>query len=366
MDIFRTKIADISERVDQVLLSDTFPDTIRPDCLREAVRYYPLRGGKKMRPALLLWSCGLLGGDPEDALFAASAVEVNHNWTLVHDDIIDRDSTRRGADSQHVSFAGFAEKNLSLPENAARRFGANFAILTGDIQQAWSLHLMMRSVESGLQEKLVMFLCQRMLELGGRELVSGEALDILFAALPPEKTTRREILEMLRLKTGALFRFSVEAGGLIALARRNHGKDPAELLESEEVGALAKFAEHAGVAFQLKDDWLGLFGEEKNTGKPVGSDFCESKPTVMTAAALESLDKAGKERLIGFFGKNELSRSDIDDVKTIIEDCGAAHKILDEAREMTSQARSSLRIFPGSDCKRLLLQWLDFIVGRDM
>ena len=87
------QLRKIAESIDQLLAEDEFPFSIRPDYLAEAVRAYPVRGGKRLRPALLIWSCGLLGGDEAKALYPAAAVEVYHNWTLVHDDIIDRERT---------------------------------------------------------------------------------------------------------------------------------------------------------------------------------------------------------------------------------------------------------------------------------
>ena len=108
------QLRKIAESIDQLLAEDEFPFSIRPDYLAEAVRAYPVRGGKRLRPALLIWSCGLLGGDEAKALYPAAAVEVYHNWTLVHDDIIDRDDTRRGMPTAHVQLATELQKRFQL------------------------------------------------------------------------------------------------------------------------------------------------------------------------------------------------------------------------------------------------------------
>ena len=94
--VFKDELARVAAMVGNELNSDAFPEQVRPAVLGAAVRDYPCRGGKRLRPALVLWACELFGGSPERALPAAVALEIYHNWTLVHDDIIDRDDLRRG------------------------------------------------------------------------------------------------------------------------------------------------------------------------------------------------------------------------------------------------------------------------------
>ena len=94
-------LREVAAEIDRVIADDAFPETVQPAFLRDSVRDYPGRGGKRLRPALLLWCCGLLGGELRRAWLPAAAVEVWHNWTLVHDDIIDRDALRRGVPTAH-------------------------------------------------------------------------------------------------------------------------------------------------------------------------------------------------------------------------------------------------------------------------
>ena len=121
------ELALVRGLVEEFLEDDPFPETVRPPALREAVRLYPLRGGKRLRPALTLWSCGAVGGDPVRALNAAAAVEIYHNWTLVHDDIIDCDELRRGKPTCHVELRARGTARFGLDAERSAKFGTDFA-----------------------------------------------------------------------------------------------------------------------------------------------------------------------------------------------------------------------------------------------
>ena len=111
----KNELAAVASVIDELLENDDYPNIVQPEYLREAVRAYPCQGGKRLRPALLIWSCGLFGGNVEQAYNAAAAVEIYHNWTLVHDDIIDNDKVRRGAPTSHCFLRdeGFSMPSLS-------------------------------------------------------------------------------------------------------------------------------------------------------------------------------------------------------------------------------------------------------------
>ena len=135
----------IARSIDTLLKQDPFPGTVKPEYLREAVRDYPVRGGKRLRPAIVIWCCELLGGDREQALYPAAAAEVFHNWTLVHDDIIDQDNTRRGKPTCHITLQENLGRRFQLSETEAARSGRDYAILAGDLQQGWATDLILRS-----------------------------------------------------------------------------------------------------------------------------------------------------------------------------------------------------------------------------
>ena len=236
----------VSAAIDKLLAADRYPQTIRPDYLRAAVLDYPQNGGKRLRPAILIWCCRLLGGRESAALYPAAAAEVCHNWTLVHDDIIDQDTTRRNRPTCHVALAGGSRSRFGLAAAEADRTGRDFAILTGDIQQGWANDLLLRATEHGVPAKVTVGVMRRFQELANRELICGEALDVEFSLRMLESIGLDEVREMLRGKTGALLRFCAEAGAMIALET----DDP----ETPEVRKLGEFALAAGNAFQRRDD----------------------------------------------------------------------------------------------------------------
>ena len=366
---FKHELADNSERVAALIEDDPFPSRIEPLFLRETVRDYPLRGGKRLRSALLSWACGALGGDPENAIHAAAAVEIYHNWTLVHDDIIDNDSLRRNAPSAHASLAEFAGKNRELSSDSAERFGRDFAILAGDIQQGWAVNMLLKSLEAGGSNEAVIFLAET-LQCLTASLISGEALDVDFAYRLDDPPSQERVRRMLELKTGALLEFCAIAGAVIAIDSTSEGrtrreKNYAGVREDPRLRALADFALYAGTAFQLRDDWLGVFGDETRLGKPVCSDVAEGKPTTLFLEAISSLSASDAERLKSFVGRSDFSEKDICEIRALIDSSSAAAKIQEEAEMLLDRSKQSISSIPESAYKRLLLAWADFLVERN-
>ena len=348
-------LGEVSGRIGRLLAEDDFPLGIEPEALRAAVRSYPLRGGKRLRPALLLWSCGALGGDPEKALHAAAAVEVYHNWTLVHDDIIDEDLTRRGQPSTHAELTAHAAAALGQGGRAAAKYGVDFAILAGDLQQAWANRLLLKAAQDGVDAALVLALAAELQDKVGRELISGEALDVEFPYRGLRAVGSDELRRMLYLKTGALLSFCAEAGGKLAV-----GKPEGDA----RTVALAEFAAAAGVAFQLRDDWLGVYGTAK-LGKPICSDIRSAKPTLLLLKALERLGFEGRGRLTSYLGAASFTEGQIAEIRSLITASGAEAEILAETEGLAAQARTALGRLPDNGHSRLLLELNDYLVSRD-
>ena len=352
-----THLRQIAADIDRLLADDEFPATVRPDYLRDAVRDYPVRGGKRLRPAMLIWSCGLLGGSESAALYPAAAVEVFHNWTLVHDDIIDQDDTRRGAPTSHVKLAAELGGKFSLGAGDAERTGRDFAILAGDLQQGWANDLLLRSAEHGVPPEVTVALGRRFQKLANSDLISGEALDVEFSLRELTGLKSQEVRTMLGLKTGALLQFCTEAGAMIAL-------DTADA-EHPDVRKLSEFALAAGIAFQLRDDYLGIFGVYDSLGKALGNDLREGKATVMLLDTLRLASAADREKLLGYIGRETYSDADLDDVRRIMRDSGAAASNEAEAARLAEQARNILRNFPDNPYRQHLLDLVNFLIDRE-
>ena len=351
------ELSNVAALIDAEIKNDDFPSAVLPEYLRLAVMDYPGRGGKRLRPALLLWSCGLLDGEIDHAIAAAAAVEIYHNWTLVHDDIIDNDDVRRGVPTTHIQAAAHAVKYMGADKAAADKFGREFAVLAGDIQQGWAINMLLKSVERGVSMPVTLARCRRMQELVNRELISGEALDVEFALRGWRNIRTEEVTRMLYLKTGALLRFCAEAGAVIATNTHDFS-EPA-------VSALGEFASSAGIAFQLRDDWLGIFGDFGKLGKSIGADLAEAKPTVLLLKTFELLGETERKKLEALIGLQEYTAGQIEEVQKLMRNSGAEEYVLAQSAELSAKARAILLRFDDNRYRQLLLDLNDYLVSRE-
>lgn len=338
MSDWKSELKKIAENVTEYIRTDGFPSRIEPEPLRDAVRAYPLAGGKRIRPALLLWSCGMFGGDPAQALPAAAALEIYHNWTLVHDDIIDCDEFRRGIPTTHTALRRHAEEHFHADAAEAAKFGTDFAILAGDLQQSWAIRAMLRLKENGVAPGIVLFLTEHMQDFLARRLISGEALDVAFEHRGFRTVDEEQVIRMIDGKTGAILRFAMLCGGVIARGIPD--------FEREEFRLASAFAGHLALAFQLRDDWLGVFGSVKKFGKPLASDFQEAKPTLLYLAAMRRASAQDREKLAAFMGRPSFSPEDLDELRRLLDDCGAAGEIQNRIRAGSDEALAALRKLP--------------------
>ena len=348
------ELSSVAGLIDDLIANDSYPVPVRPLLLRKAVSRYPCLGGKRIRPALLLWSCGALGGNVERATSVAAAVEVYHNWSLVHDDIIDQDDFRRGEPTTHHAVAAEARKAFGLDNARAVKYGTDLAILAGDLQRGWASSLILGSVDAGVPPAVALFLGRELCGNIDRGLISGEALDVELAHRSIEDIRPREVERMIALKTGVLLRFCAEAGARLALG---HCRQDAS------VQRLGDFAAAAGAAFQLKDDWLGVFGDTEVTGKPVGSDIRAAKPTLLILSALGKLTGKRRRELLDCLGSD--TPSALRTARKAIRDSGAENAILAKAARLVDKAKTTLRPLPPGKHKQLLLALADAFVNRD-
>ena len=348
--MLETELLEVGKKIEHLLQSDPFPDRIQPESLRRAVLDYPLRGGKRLRPALTLWCCELLSGSPEPAAFAAAAVEVWHNWTLVHDDLIDRDPVRRGQPTEQFKL----RDDFSGPD--APRYAENFALLCGDLQQGWANHLLLRSPELGVSPELTLLLARKLQTLAGADLISGEAIDTALPLRDPDQVDPDQVRHMFRLKTGALLRFAAEAGALIGCGSPD---DP-------RVTRLGDFAELAGIAFQLRDDYLGLYGDFSRFGKPIGGDLREGKITLLLLEALRRSDPDARKQIRSLLKRDAYSPEDLNRARNLFHACGATAALETEENHLWTRAREILNSFPDSPPRQHLLSLITLLSHRTL
>lgn len=339
----------------ELINREKYHQSFNPVELREAVYSYLNRPAKRLRPGILLFSCGAVGGEEERALLAAAAVEIYHTWTLVHDDIIDNDPKRRGLPTIHEQFRGEA-LNQGYSEREAVDYGRNMAILAGDLQHAWSIQLIQELTNSGVSNRVVLDLIAKLTGLT-KGLLEGEALDVLFSKRDIGDLTEADILKMLELKTGLLYEFSAVAGASIGLDRT--------AADDSLIRAVGSFARKCGIAFQLQDDILGVVGDEKRLGKPVGSDIREGKRTLIIMHAFQQAGNKDRGYLQKWLGNPSVSMVEVDQIKQILSEYNGVEYAKKLAEQIVDQAIEELNPVPDSQYKGLLLAWADYIADRD-
>lgn len=236
----------------------TFQHT-EPFRLFEPISYSLSAGGKRIRPVLLLHAASLYSDQYQDAYPAAAAIELFHNFTLLHDDIMDHAEIRRGRPSVHV------------------RFGSNSAILSGDAMSILAFQLLSKCPAGRLHDLLDLFSTTAL------EVCQGQQYDMEFE--DSDEVGIDDYLEMIRLKTAVLIGCSLKMGAIVAGA------------PDTDSNLLYDFGLHTGVAFQLQDDWLDVYGNESSFGKKIGGDICENKKTFLLLKALETRDPGMRSAL---------------------------------------------------------------------
>ncbi len=266
--------------VEKHIKSISIPDT--PSELYEPVRYVLSQRGKRIRPALVIMACDLFAGAVESALFPAVAIEIFHNFTLLHDDIMDRSEIRRGSPTVHV------------------KYSENVAILSGDVMSILASRLINRSPGAVLSTVHDIFTKTAM------QVCEGQQLDMNFEGL--FTVSEEEYFTMIELKTAALIAASLKIGAILGGASQKDAED------------LYMFGKNLGIAFQLQDDLLDTYGESSLTGKKLGTDIVDDKKTFLMIKALENASPNQKEELTNWLTKKKFNSEEKIRVITSIYD----------------------------------------------
>lgn len=352
--------AAISRATHEFILDDLRRNTafLTPD-LAEGSSTYLQRGGKFLRPVLTMLSALAAAGPDLDLAAmtpACAAVECYHTATLVHDDVIDHDELRRGQAtthkliSEHCSF-----RHSALSPKAAAEFGTATAIIAGDIIFGYAARLFAGLL--GFPNDVVMSVMRCFTEELNPGLFQGEQLDIELSLEPLANVPLPKIVEMMRLKTGLLLAFAAKIGAALGSAT--------PVYECRLGKVLGDAAADAGIAFQIQDDILGMFGDEKKLGKPIGSDIREGKRTTLAVEAYAKGTPAARAELDRIIGNPECSLAEIDTVRAIIEDTGALDANRRRAEELSSRALAAVDTLELSPARELLRSWFIGLTHRD-
>ena len=298
----------------------------------DSLSEFVLGGGKRLRPTFAWWGWRGAGGSPADpetyaVLRAVSSLELIQACALVHDDLMDDSTTRRGAPTMHVDFAARhrAAGWLGTPE----RFGAATAILLGDIALAWADDMLRGADLWPDQMGRALGVWQAM----RTEVLAGQYLDVLTQARGDEAP--ETALQIDRYKTAA---YTVERP--LHLGAAIAGACPAL------VDTYRRFGADVGIAFQLRDDLLGMFGDPVVTGKPAGDDLREGKRTLLLAYGLRAAERQRKmtaaELLRGAIGNPQVQHDTVTEVRELLIELGAVAEVESRIAELTNSALASL------------------------
>jgi geranylgeranyl diphosphate synthase type I len=303
-----------------------------PESLEKASLHLIEAGGKRLRPYMTIKACEAVGGRAEDAVPFAAAVEFLHNFTLVHDDVMDHDDLRRGKPTVH------------------KVYGVPMAILAGDLLFAKVYDVIIRNRPSGMSPERLLESIDKITE-ATLMLCQGQALDMNFPSA--SDVTVDDYIYMVGAKTSALFRACAQVGALAG-----GGSD-------EQVNALGCFAWDAGVAFQIEDDVLGVTADEETLGKPVGSDLREGKKTLINIHALVNATEEQRKLIDMAFGVEDASHEDIEAAIKTLEEVGSIAYARKVADEHLTRAFKSLDEIPDNPAKDELKTLVEYFVKRE-
>lgn len=315
------------QKINAALQSIAYPET--PQGLYEPIAYVLSMGGKRLRPTLLLLAYSLYRDDVERAMPAAIGIETYHNHTLLHDDLMDRADMRRGFPTVH------------------RKWNDNTAVLSGDTMLIMAFrHIMDCRCE---RETEVLDLFART----AQEICEGQQYDVNFETR--EDVTEEEYIEMIRLKTSVLLACAVKMGALIADA------------PIADADTLYRFAEKIGLAFQLQDDYLDVYGNPAVFGKNIGGDILCGKKTYLLINALRRADADTKTALLALLANHDMPAAEkISAVTEIYDKLEIPTLTLCAIDRFYAEARSELQQLSLPAARRdILWNYAQSLLGRD-
>ena len=307
------------EKVEEIMMHDL--ESENPE-LTEMCQYVISSGGKRLRPALCILSYGAVGGeDMMKPIKVGAAFEIIHSATLIHDDINDQGEIRRGRKTLH------------------KEYTISKAIIAGDYMFAMGFRLLAAEAP-----QIVDYIVEASAAMSAGEFVQK---DLEHAS----KVREEDYIRIITGKTAKLFEASSKSGVAVANA------------DSAMLDALGDFSFNIGLAFQIVDDTLDVTGDPHNTGKAVGTDLIEGKPTLPVIYAME--DPVHGPRLVELFEKVDVTMDDVREALELIRATDSVDRCLARAREFVDQAVACLERVPDSIYKNSLLSLAQYIVSRD-
>ncbi|HNX09862.1 MAG TPA: polyprenyl synthetase family protein [Methanothrix sp.] len=310
------RAVQVTEAIERLL------PVVHPRQLYEASRHLVDAGGKRLRPSMLLLAGEAAGGDVSLLASASVSIELIHNFTLIHDDIMDNADVRRGRPSVH------------------KLWGQSGAILAGDTLYSKAFQVL------GMTEarpELILD-AMNMLSRTCTAICEGQWLDMQFEVR--DRVSEAEYMEMIEKKTGVLYGASAGIGAILSGA------------SAEVVSALDEFGRLTGMGFQLQDDVIDLITPEKVSGKRQGGDLIEAKKTLIMIHAFSH------DVPVEVFGKKDATAEQIEKAIALLEKSGSIEYARSRAEEMVEKGKRALRVLPDSGAKATLMALADYMVRR--
>ena len=298
MDNLKDELSNVVSRVRTFTLSVLEGE---PNRLYDAACTYLASGEKKLRPFMVIKSCEMFSGMEEKALPAAAAVELIHNFSLIHDDIMDNDDIRHGISTVH------------------KKFGLPIALIAGDILFSKAFQVLSLQGKSVGHGDTIIAEMNRILSTSCVYVCEGQGLDIQMAQI--KIPTIEEYLDMIQRKLHLCLKCLVP--------RRSVSKEPSAV----NVNNLFKFGRYTGIAFQLIDDLIGVTGDPKLTGKAVGNDIREGKKTFPILLALENADTSKREKILKVFGSKGANQDYVEDAVDAISSLNIEEEVRKTAHD---------------------------------
>ena len=302
---------------------------LKPEELYKAIRHLPITGGgKRLRPIVAILAAQCVGGDSKKVMPYGVALEVLHNFTLIHDDIMDDCDSRRGVESVH------------------KKWGVNLGILAGDTMFSLVFELLDRlDVQDSMFRSITLDVAKL-----AREVCEGQYWDMHFES--QKKIEELQYYHMIERKTATFFETAMKNG-----AELGNG-------EPQQVKKLAECGRLLGLAFQVWDDYLGVTGTDEELGKPARSDIANGKKTLAYVATHQKLDPFDRRKFVDLYKKEGKTEDDVAELLKFMERSGGLDYTKQRAREFSSFAKATLADLPETAAKRLLGHLCDYASHR--
>jgi geranylgeranyl diphosphate synthase type II len=336
LENFKRLISDYRSRIDRRLSEYLSEETSQANYLKKNSKfpsslYGPLNyimkgGGKRIRPLLMILSCEAFGGTFKDSVDAAVAIEILHNFTLVHDDIMDNADTRRGKQTIH------------------KKWDVNTAILVGDELIGLSYRSLLKT-RSGRIDDVV-----RAFTNGVIEVCEGQAFDKEYETT--DELSIDDYFIMIKKKTAELIRISAVIGSIIADAK------------PDEIDLISSYSRNLGFAFQIQDDLLDVIADETEFGKKIGGDILEKKKTYLFLKAMELCSEQERKRLLTLYKSDTNNMNRVSEIIGIYNRFDAVGSAKQEIKKYTLKANESLSAIKSTAMRKRLENFSEMLLNR--